>query len=328
MAYSGVHITLSSCDTYVCGVLCSAVGKLATPGAISVARVDSDGQSACEECGRRLSRCKGKGKLYRHGTGWICHSCHDKLDFRSSHQRESPNSSASLSMNKKRQIAPFHTLQHSQQYKRHKIIRETAADLQCPLPPHSISPLALIHTSKSFRETLRSVPDKGIKVPCEEKMIKCKMELSKKYATETSSFHTGAYISDPIRFISLIIRATASILNQWLNKLDHCLLHTDEWSKERVKELKEFTEDIQNHWQRETKQNPFPKLHMLSHCTSFVKQHSVLSSVSEMQIESCHAHFNDLYDIRHRNCSKNTSDRIRRCLADIILNVIQSHAIA
>ena len=42
-----------------------------------LSRVDSAGKSACEECGRRLSRCKG-GK-HVHGGGHICQDCYDKL---------------------------------------------------------------------------------------------------------------------------------------------------------------------------------------------------------------------------------------------------------
>ena len=38
------------------------------------ARVDSVGKPACEICGRRLSKCKGK--LYQHGPGKICSPCY------------------------------------------------------------------------------------------------------------------------------------------------------------------------------------------------------------------------------------------------------------
>ena len=58
---------------------CACVGApLATAGA--TARVDSDGQAACEECGRRLTRCKGK--LYKHGAGKICQRCYNIAEGR------------------------------------------------------------------------------------------------------------------------------------------------------------------------------------------------------------------------------------------------------
>jgi hypothetical protein len=39
--------------------------------------MDSAGYVACEECGRRLSRCKGK--LHKKDPGHICQSCYDKI---------------------------------------------------------------------------------------------------------------------------------------------------------------------------------------------------------------------------------------------------------
>jgi hypothetical protein len=39
-------------------------------------RKDSSGWPACEDCGRRLSTCKGK--LHKSGNGKICQSCYDK----------------------------------------------------------------------------------------------------------------------------------------------------------------------------------------------------------------------------------------------------------
>lgn len=44
----------------------------ATQGAVP--RVDSDGQPACERCGRRLSKCKGT--KYRDGSGLCCSRCY------------------------------------------------------------------------------------------------------------------------------------------------------------------------------------------------------------------------------------------------------------
>ena len=41
------------------------------------ARMDAAGYAACEECGRRLNRCKGK--LYSYGPGKICHNCYNNL---------------------------------------------------------------------------------------------------------------------------------------------------------------------------------------------------------------------------------------------------------
>ena len=53
----------------------SCAGTLLVIGG-SVARRDSAGWPACEECGRRLSRCKGK--LHRHGPGHVCQRCYNQ----------------------------------------------------------------------------------------------------------------------------------------------------------------------------------------------------------------------------------------------------------
>ena len=50
---------------------CCAGSSLAPPGAAP--RTDSDGQLACEQCGKRLSRCKRP--LHRHVPGHVCDPC-------------------------------------------------------------------------------------------------------------------------------------------------------------------------------------------------------------------------------------------------------------
>jgi hypothetical protein len=59
-------------DSHVSCVCCCLGTPLVSAG--SVARTDSAGYSACEECGRRLSRCKGKP--HRQDPGHICHRCY------------------------------------------------------------------------------------------------------------------------------------------------------------------------------------------------------------------------------------------------------------
>jgi hypothetical protein len=53
----------------------SRVGAPHVPSC-SAPRVDSSGWPACEECGRRLSTCKGK--LYKRDPGRICQECKNK----------------------------------------------------------------------------------------------------------------------------------------------------------------------------------------------------------------------------------------------------------
>ena len=77
------------------------------------------------------------------------------------------------------------------------------------------------------------------------------------------------------------------------------------------------------HWQRETHIKPFPKLHMLTHTVEFAQRHRFLGRMSEAQIESFHAQFNALFHKHHHNQSNNTSERLRRSLADATLRAIQ-----
>ncbi len=58
--------------------------------------------------------------------------------------------------------------------------------------------------------------------------------------------------------------ATASMLSRWLESMNNYLLKK-EWNGEEVNEWSCIVSDILTHWEEETKQKPFPKLHMLKH---------------------------------------------------------------
>lgn len=69
-------------------------------------------------------------------------------------------------------------------------------------PPSTPSPADVIHLPTSVREHIRSVP--SLRIPCEQTMIKCKQQLATTHATETGTFAGGAYITDPVRFVSVL----------------------------------------------------------------------------------------------------------------------------
>jgi hypothetical protein len=118
-------------------------------------------------------------------------------------------------------------------------------------------------------------------------------------------------------------RATHSILTRWLKNLHDYLLHKKEWTVKQIEEWKSAVDDIQRHWQQETTQHPFPKLHMLKHAAEFAERHRFLGRASEAQIESFHFSFNSLFNNHHFNQSNNTPERLRRCLADATLRAVQ-----
>lgn len=67
----------SPCDAPVSVWFLCVDASLVSAGLALLSRVDSAGKPACEKCGRRLSRCKGK--KHTHGAGHICQDCYDKL---------------------------------------------------------------------------------------------------------------------------------------------------------------------------------------------------------------------------------------------------------
>jgi hypothetical protein len=105
---------------------------------------------------------------------------------------------------------PYDTLKPSQQHnRRHQVRTEVAAIVRrvsCPLeaiqPSSYTTPAELLHLSTAERDRIRTVP--SIHIPSEQSIIKCKKLLANSYATKTGTFENGAYITDPIRFVSIL----------------------------------------------------------------------------------------------------------------------------
>jgi hypothetical protein len=112
---------------------------------------------------------------------------------------------------------PYDTLQPTQRWKRRKQARAAVAEVLlqvgCPLdaiqPPPTPSPAELIHLPTSTREAIRSVP--SLHIPCEQSMINCKRQLATSHATETGTFAGGAFITDPVRFVSVLCAQSSFI---------------------------------------------------------------------------------------------------------------------
>jgi hypothetical protein len=119
-------------------------------------------------------------------------------------------------------------------------------------------------------------------------------------------------------------KASHSVLSLWLQQLHDHLLHKKEWTPKQIEDWRAAVDGIQQHWCAETRQDPFPKLHMLRHSLEFAERHRFLGRASEAQIESAHASFNSLFHKQHRNQAGNTAERLRRCLADSSLRAVQS----
>ena len=112
---------------------------------------------------------------------------------------------------------PYEELQPTQKWKRRKKLQtEVAAAVErvgCPLeainPPPVPPPAELIHLSTAVREQIRTVP--SLHIPCEQSMINCKQLLATTHATETGTFAGGAFITDPVRFVSVLCAQSSFI---------------------------------------------------------------------------------------------------------------------
>jgi hypothetical protein len=123
--------------------------------------------------------------------------------------------------------------------------------------------------------------------------------------------------------VSASTKASHSVLSRWLQQLQHSLLHSNIWTPADIDAWRSVVSDIHQHWQAETSQAAFPKLHMLHHAVEFAERYRFLGRASEAQIESFHATFNALFHKQHRNQSGNTDERLRRSLADAALRAVQ-----
>ena len=105
---------------------------------------------------------------------------------------------------------PYDSLGSTQRWKRRKeakaAVAEVLDEIGCPLeviqPQQKPSPAELLHLSTAERERIRTVP--SISIPCEQTMIQCKQQLASSHATETGTFAGGAYMTDPLAYVSVL----------------------------------------------------------------------------------------------------------------------------
>ena len=158
-------------------------------------RVDSSGWPACELCGRRLSKCKGK--LHLLPPGKICSPCYKVREgYQPATGAAAPQPPARFphGVPSPRAKRPYEELQPTQKWKRrkqlHAEVTAAVAKVGCPLEvisqPSLPPPAELIHLSTAVREAIRTVP--SLHIPCEQTMINCKQLLASSHATETGTF--------------------------------------------------------------------------------------------------------------------------------------------
>jgi hypothetical protein len=108
---------------------------------------------------------------------------------------------------------PYDTLGPTQRWERRKRARDALQQIDCPLqalqPQSTTTPAELIHLPTFIREQIRTVP--SLHIPCEQTMIQCKQQLAHTHATETGTFAGGAFITDPVRFVSVLCAQSSFI---------------------------------------------------------------------------------------------------------------------
>ena len=105
---------------------------------------------------------------------------------------------------------PYDTLKQTQKRERRKQLRSAIAEAEqetgCPLEALQLqqraTPEELLHLTTAERERIRTVH--SLHIPCEQTIIACKKLLATTHATQTGTFASGAYITDPARFVSVV----------------------------------------------------------------------------------------------------------------------------
>jgi hypothetical protein len=109
-----------------------------------------------------------------------------------------------------RKKRPYETLQSTEKWKRrtkakaavNEILEEIGVPIEEIHSPPMPSPIDLCHLPTSTREDIRTV--RGLRIPSEKLMIQFKKLIASTHATETGTFANGAYITDPLRFVSVL----------------------------------------------------------------------------------------------------------------------------
>ena len=105
---------------------------------------------------------------------------------------------------------PYDAIGPTQQWKRRKQaladITNTLQQTGCPLQALKLhprpSPREWIHLPTAVREQIRSIP--SLRIPSEHSMIQCKQQLASSHATGTGTFAGGTFMTDPVRFVSVL----------------------------------------------------------------------------------------------------------------------------
>lgn len=109
---------------------------------------------------------------------------------------------------------------------------------------------------------------------------------------------------------------------QWFakwQKMRHYLLGKKRFTEESLEDFNSVVQHIQSNWHDVSGWNPFPKLHMMSHCVDFARRIGYLGPFSEQAIESQHALVRKARE-KHRNSVRVKPEQLRRMLVTESVN--------
>lgn len=122
------------------------------------------------------------------------------------------------------------------------------------------------------------------------------------------------------------VKERATILQQWMLRLEHYLLTAGHVSRQLVTAFSMLIEDILTRMPSLFGRHLTPKMHMLRHAVQFISNNKVLGSVSESQLESMHARMNGEL-VENRNTLHMPAEQLRRALADTLESSVKKYVL-
>jgi hypothetical protein len=165
----------------------------------------------------RCSKCHERIEIQRQGRptegGRLCNKCDIKArkhkketSARILHLPPPPLLRTASAPARLRTLAPLSTLTASGQRHRKRKAEALLEQVQVPagvLSPARIPPTAFLRTSTRFRNEMRRVLP-SVAIPGEKAMATLKEQIADTKGTATASFDCGAYLTDPLRFVSVL----------------------------------------------------------------------------------------------------------------------------
>ena len=193
---------LRSSDASACAA-CGAVGAAAMR-ANARTRRGGPPPASCSVCSKQI---QSKQPSRPHGGGRAHKACIQR----------SARAAAASSTPVPRTKRPYESLKPTQRWERRTkaraAVEEELEDIGCPISaivrPVPVTPTKVIHLSPAERARTRSI--RPFLLPSERTMRKSLERYAITHATETSTFRKGTYITDPLRYVSILC-AKASFL--------------------------------------------------------------------------------------------------------------------